>query len=260
MNKLLILACALCAVFAHAQEAGELKDERAYADVTWLCAHNSMSNEEDAWLLPNQHYGIKTLLEQGIHAQMWDVWMKDGIPTLRHGNGRFFDTKEKPLSQALEEVKDYLNAQPQAIITLILESYVDDEQLAQAVTKAGLMPMVYKGDITQLSPSLGQLRHDNTRLIILSDKPTSHFIHLWDVAVETNWENTQPKQLDNELRRGKASNTLFIVNHFIAALVPSQEQAEQLNSEQARAKRAQELELRYARKPNFWAMDFIRRK
>lgn len=258
MKRILPLLCLFG--ISLGQDATELSDERAYADITWLCAHNAMSNAEDSWLLPNQHLSIESLLKRGIHAQMWDVWMMDGRPTLRHGNGTLFDPQSKPLDEALEEVKTQLDAQPQAIFTLILESYISDEALAQAVTKAGLMPMVYKGEITKLNPSLGQLRHEGTRLLILTDQPTKHFIYLWDVAVETNWENKQPHQLDNGLRRGKSENALFIVNHFISAIVPSREQAAQLNKEQSRSKRAQELELRYARKPNFWVLDFINAK
>lgn len=243
-----------------AQDATELSDERPYAEVTWLCAHNAMSNAEDSWLLPNQHHNIASLLKLGIHAQMWDVWMMDGRPTLRHGNGKLFDPQSKPLAEALQELKEHLDSQPQDIITLILESYISDEQLAQALTTAGLMPMVYRGDITHLSPTLGQLRHEGTRLLILVDQPTEHFISLWDVAVETNWENKQPHQLDNKQRRGKSENPLFIVNHFITAIAPSREQAEELNDKQTRADRAQELELIYARHPNFWVLDFIKTK
>ncbi len=250
---ILILCLGLC----WGQEASELCDSRAYADVTWVCAHNAMSNAEDFWLLPNQKHNIASLLRGGIHAQMWDVWMKQGVPTLRHGNGRFFDPQNKPLLIALGEVKSYLEAQPEAIITLILETYIADELLAQCVTKAGLMPMVYKGGISSLSPRLGDLRAANTRLLILSDKPSSNFIQLWDVAVETNWENKSITKLDNKLRRGRADNPLFIVNHFISAAIPSCADARKLNTKQAQAARRQELELLYARRPNFWVMDFI---
>lgn len=253
LMKILPLLLGLCL----AQAAPVPDDARAYADVTWTCAHNAMSNAEDLWLLPNQYVGIAKLLEMGVHAQMWDVWLKGAHPYLRHGNGLLFDPQSKSLDSALGEVKSYLQAHPEAILTLILESYVDDELLAQCVEGAGLMPMVYRGKITAQRPSLASLRAANTRLLILSDKPTKSFLYLWDVAVETDWENKSPVQLRNGLRRGQPTNPLFIANHFVSAAVPSRADARLLNTPQSRAARTQVLEALYARRPNFWVMDFI---
>ncbi len=235
-----------------------LEDDLRYDNITWICSHNAMSNREENWIMPNQIWSIPQQLEHGIHAQMWDIWMLDGKATLRHGNGNLFDTGKKELLAAFIEVKNYLEKNPRAIITLILESKVDDSPILEALRESQLEPLRYKpaGKVKEW-PTLGELRKSDSRLIILCDRRTEHFIQLWDHAVETNWVNKKATQMNNKLRRGKAENALLILNHFVGNPFPSEIASKEANSKTILAKREKDIERLYKRRANYWTLDHI---
>ncbi len=257
-------SCAEKEILPHPQQSKyekrvlALEDSVHYDDVTWICSHNAMSNREENWIMPNQIWSISQQLEHGIHAQMWDIWMLDGKATLRHGNGRFFDTGKKELLIAFQEVKNYLDEHPRAIITLILESKVEDTPILEALRESKLEPLRYKPTgIVEEWPTLGELRKNNSRLIILCDRRTEHFIQLWDHAVETDWVNRKATQMNNRLRRGKAENDLLILNHFVGNPLPSEEASKEANSKTILAKREKDIERLYKRRANYWTLDHI---
>ena len=47
--------------------------ERPLDQVTLAGTHNSMSNEDEGWLAPNQGFGISRQLQDGIRAMMLDT-------------------------------------------------------------------------------------------------------------------------------------------------------------------------------------------
>ncbi len=235
-----------------------LSDETLYDEITWICSHNAMSNHAENWLMPNQLWSIPQQLEHGIHAQMWDIWMLKGEPYLRHGNGKLFDTGKKSLLAACKEVKHYLDEHPRAVITLILESKVDDNSILKALKDSGLESMRFSPPHQfQDWPSLGTLRKDNKRLIILCDRRTENFIQLWDHAVETDWVNRDAKLMNNKLRRGKPENPLLILNHFVGTPLPSRSASKIANSKAILEKRENDIDQLYQRRANFWTLDYI---
>ncbi len=234
-----------------------LRDAARYDEVMWLCSHNAMSNSDDKWLMPNQIWSIKKQLDRGVHAQMWDVWMHEGEPYLRHGSGLLADPAKKKLRLACEELKAYLDKEPRAIVTLILESKVDDAPIMKTLEEAGLLSYLLPKTESRDWPTLGELRKSGKRLIIFCDRRTQSFQQLWHHAVETDWVNKDVKALTNRLRRGQKENTLFIVNHFVCNPFPNKEAAEQVNTRQRLQQRVDALQRLYARQPNFLTLDFI---
>ncbi len=235
-----------------------LPDTRSYEEVSWLCSHNAMSNKEEKWLMPNQLWSIETQLQRGIHAQMWDIWYDDdGVATLRHGNGRFFDPGERRLDSACHALEEYLRKHPRAIITLILESKVDENDILASLQRSGAARYLYHPATHRSWPTLGKLRADNTRLLVFIDRRSAHFFPLWDHAVETDWVNRHPDKLNNKLRRGQPQHALFVANHFVCNPLPSQRAAQLINRRTALQSRAQQLQQLYQRRVNFWTLDFI---
>ena len=236
-----------------------VKDESAipYHQKLWLCSHNAMSNLEDAWLFPNQLYTIANQLKRGVHAQMWDVWDLDGKACLRHGNGTIFIPQYTNFEDALKTVKSYLDANRQAIITLILESHVKDELLWDNVVKAELENYVMNKENFSKMLTLGEMSELGQRLIIFSDCETNHFLYLWDHAVETDWANDDVTKMKDQLRRGKKENPLFIVNHFVTNPLPSPECSKLLNKESQILQRLEQLEKMYNKQANFIVLDFV---
>lgn len=238
----------------------ELPDNVPYDGVTWLCAHNAMSNSRDGWWCPNQNWNIPEQLEAGVHAQMWDVWKKDGELVLRHGNGKLFFPGSISLQDALGHVRVYLEGHPRAVVTLILESYADNEEVRRAFEKAGMAKYCAPAPVQQRWPTLGEMRKTGRRLVVMTDRPDGEGnwpMPVWKYCVETPWKAAAANRMANTLNRGLSTNGLLIVNHFVSTLVPMIENAEKTNVLKVLRGRSEALRRLYARRVNFWVLDFV---
>ena len=54
-------------------EKWHLPEDRYYHEVSFLTAHNAFSNEEDGYVQPQQKWGLKKQLENGIRGFMLDT-------------------------------------------------------------------------------------------------------------------------------------------------------------------------------------------
>lgn len=240
----------------------ELPDAVPYDGVSWICAHNAMSNSRDGWWCPNQNWNIPEQLKAGIHAQMWDVWKKDGELVLRHGNGRLFFPGTITLQDALDHVRVYLEGNPRAVVTLILESYVDNGEVRKAFEKAGMGKYCAPPPENQEWPTLGEMRKTGRRLVVMTDRPDGEGnwpMPVWKYGVETPWKTAAADRMDNTLNRGDSANGLLIANHFVSTPVPLLQNAEKTNALEALRRRAEALRLAYGRRVNFWVLDFVDR-
>ncbi len=238
-----------------------LPDAVHYDSVMWLCAHNAMSNSEDGWKFPNQQGKMETLLDAGVHALMWDVWMQDGKIVLRHGPEWAALLGSRPLQDALAELKAWLEEHPQAVVTLIFESYVEAVQLAAAFDRAGLSGMCYEWQEGKPWPALGDMRRSGKRLVVMTDRPgdgaPAWLLPVWKHCVETPWQASTAAELKNTFNRGDRKNDLLIVNHFVTPLTASRSISEQVNALNVLKAREAAVRREMGRTPNFWVLDFV---
>lgn len=236
-----------------------LPDNVRYDAVLWLCAHNAMSNSEEGWHFPNQQGKMESLLDAGVHALMWDVWMQDGKVVLRHGPEWAAVLGNRLLQDALGDLKTWLEARPQAVVTLIFESYVDAEQLAVEFERTGLSSMCYVREEGKSWPTLGEMRRSGKRLVVMTDRPgiaPAWLMPVWKQCVETPWQASAPAELKNTFNRGDKKNDLLIVNHFVTPLTASRGASEQVNALNVLKAREEAVRREMGRNPNFWVLDF----
>lgn len=230
-----------------------------YSDITWICTHDSMNALESGWLIPNQTRSIQRQLEDGVHAQMWDVWEQKGEIVLRHGPSWTRFLGSSPISKSLQVLKSYLEKQPEAIITLFFESYVTAESLAHEIKKSGLEHYIYTHDKNQDWPTLEFLRSSNKRLILFTDKPDPRIpglMPMWEHCKDTPWKASKPQDLKNTLQRGNPENQLLIVNHFTAHPLPDYIKSLRTNKPDFVLKRYMDIKRDLGQKPQFWVLDF----
>lgn len=237
--------------------------EPRYDQITWLCTHNAMNSSDDGWRFPNQKHTIAMQLDRGVRALMLDVWKQDDQIVLRHGPemARFLGYKN--LSIELKTVHTFLNHHPESIITLILESKVPAAEVTREFTRAGLDSYCHYQDPALPWPTLGAMRTSGKRLVVFSDRVTkadtvpNWYMPVWDHAWETNWEAKNTADLlAAKARRGKRSNQLFILNHFITTGLPKIEHAKTANAAPFLQKRVDLAQKTFLRKPNFLVLDF----
>jgi len=150
--------------------------------------HNSMSNEEYGWGIPNQHYSIPTQLSMGIRAFLIDThygkpqgtagqvvnWddSTDGDPSA-NGAGlylchEFCQIGASELTSELTKVADFLADHPREVLVFVNEDYISPADFAKAVTDSGLLDYVYTGS-TDRYPTLGQMIADDQRVVMLAE-------------------------------------------------------------------------------------------
>jgi hypothetical protein len=199
--------------------------EKAYNEVVFATTHNAFNYESGpiSFLFPNQNFPITDQLEYGIRGFMIDVHPYDGSdpaevdkPYVYHN---FSVLGSQPLTGTLTEIKDFLEVNPNEIVSIILECYVESNQIAWAMEDAGLLPYLHSQPEGEAWPTLQQMIDDSTRLVVFSDKDDAGFLawyhYVWDYAVETNWSNNSRGDFSCDFNRGEPENDLFIVNHFV---------------------------------------------
>ena len=80
---------------------------------------------------------------------------------------------------------------------------------------------------------------------------------VWDHAWETPFEAHAPADLKNVPNRGKKTNALLILNHFLSNPMPSPDLAGQVNRNPFLAKRLDDARTAFGRRPNFVTVDFM---
>lgn len=230
--------------------------DRRYNEVAYPTTHNSMSNRQEHWLVPNQNFNITRQLNDGIRALMLDVHSIFGRSYLAHGSPVL---GYKPLVAGLAEIRQFLVTHPHEIVTLILENRAPPAEIAQAMAEAGLGPYLYAHVPGQPFPTLREMVLSGKRLVLFTDRgggvyPWMHA--LWDYCVETPWKAKKPTELTSQRNRGDARNPLFIVNHFLTWPVASTRLAHQVNHNPFLGSRVQRFVQETGRLPNFIVVDY----
>ena len=190
---------------------------KQYNEVAYLTTHNAYNTDSEGFSLPNQHQGIADQLNQGVRAFMLDVYDFWGTPTQYHGS---FALGTQALSSDLTEIKNFLDANSNEIVTLILECYVSADDIEAELINTGLMSYVYTHIDGTAWPTLQEMINLNKRLVVFSDvadaSPAQGWYHyVWDFAVETHYSVNNVNDFTDAYNRGDSLNDLYIFNHFV---------------------------------------------
>jgi hypothetical protein len=190
---------------------------KQYNEVAYLTTHNAYNTDSEGFSLPNQHLGIADQLNQGVRAFMLDVYDFFGTPTQYHGSALL---GTQGLSSDLDEIKNFLDANSNEIVTLILECYVSADDIESELISTGLMPYVYTHLNGTAWPTLQEMINLNKRLVVFSDvadaSPSQAWYHyVWDFAVETHYSVNNVNDFTDAYNRGDSLNDLYIFNHFV---------------------------------------------
>jgi hypothetical protein len=230
--------------------------DRRYNELAYATTHNAMSNSDERWVFPNQHHGIARQLQDGVRGLMLDVHYDEGKPFLVHGKAAL---GKKPLAAGLAEITAFLDANPDEILTIIFETYVKPEDVQTAFEQAKLLKFAHEQKRGQPWPTLGEMRKANRRLVVFTDRdggayPWYHDV--WAFCCDTDWDNKKAEDFSSKVRRGKKSNELFILNHFLTNPLPSPRYAEQVNKNPFLIERIRRFMAETGRTPNFITVDF----
>ena len=230
--------------------------ERPLDGVTLAGTHNSMSNEDEGWLAPNQKFGITRQLEDGVRAMMLDTVDWDGEPYLCHGP---CELGAEPLADGLAKIENFLKAQPNQVLVILFQDELSVETMVEVMDAVGLSQRVWTWDgETVPLPTLGALIDAETNLVVLGEAghpPPAWYHHAWDLLTDTPYDFWDADDFTCDLYRGEASNPLFLVNHWVSRPLPDAEMAGVVNQAEILADRAQSCAEERGRPVNILAVD-----
>lgn len=237
--------------------AAELCD-RGFDKIAYATTHNSMSNSVEGWFPPNHSVPITDQLKDGIRGLMLDIHLHKDEPYLCHSN---CDLGKKKLTDGLREITDFLKANPNEVVTLILENYVEAEKVKQAFDTSGLLAMTYPHTLGEKWPTLRTMIEKNQRVVVLTSRDGGTYpwyLKMWKHAWDTRWKNSSIKDFTCKEDRGSSKNALWILNHFLGNPLSTPKLSLEANSNPFFLQRAQQCQKEAGRIPNFITVDFYR--
>jgi hypothetical protein len=180
-----------------------------------------------------------------------DVYMCHGFCEL--GDMRFV--------AALEEMRDFLVANPNEVLIIIVQDEgVAPADVAACFAKSGLEEFVYKGSVNPPWPTLREMVERDERVVVFAENnaegvPWYHATT--GVIQETPYFFKDPSAFSNVPNRGGTNGSLLLMNHWIqTAPAPLPSNAEIVNAYDLLLKRARACKRERRMIPNLVAVDF----
>ncbi len=183
----------------------------------------------------------------------------------------FCELGATPLSEALDQLHEFLVANPQQVVVVINQDAITPKDFVGAVKQAGLADMAYRGPVDGQWPTLQEMIDSGRRVVFLAEEHAGAapwYRLAYDGATqETPYtfpktaELTDPKLVaaSCESNRGTKGAPLFLLNHWISTdPIPLPSDAAKVNSYEPLLHRARECERIRGQIPNLIAVNFYR--
>lgn len=223
----------------------EPANEINYADYRYVGSHNAFTDHHFFKLMRQQDEPILVQLAYGVRGLMLDTYdWNQGWPfslvgpsgakvCLSHGSPGIIALTQKgvnyyqSLKYELRRVIEFMKANPQAIITIILENYADQfrtaQEIKEVIAEAQYDVLLKPADVPNKQwPTLGWMRENNKRLLIFTQRriDTDVTFHQFSRMMENQYSTTNESKLCNlreECRN--IGQELIAINNFPAVVV-----------------------------------------
>lgn len=185
-----------------------------------------------------------------------------GDPALYLCHG-FCEIGSRRLLPELEDIRDFLRANPEEVIVMVIEDYTTPDAIAADFQEADLAELAYAGPMTAPLPTLRSLIDAGTPLVIFleSGHPGVPWLHaaFEGAIMETPYTFHAPNDFSCRANRGGETALLFQINHWIESTpAPKPSNAEIVNSHDILLGRARECMQERKHLPNILAVDFYK--
>src|SRR5919108_4254885 len=175
------------------------------------------------------------------------------------------------LSSVLDDIHDFLVANPDEVLVVINQDYVTPADFVKAANDAGLGDLVYSGPITDTEPTLRDMIDSGRRLVFLAENHAGdaswYRLAYRSITEETPYtftkvgQLTDPEQLPASCKpnRGPERAPLFLVNHWISTdPIPLPSDAKKVNAYKPLLARMRECQRIRHHRVNLVAVNFYR--
>ncbi len=233
--------------------------DRPYDQVVFPGTHNSVAATQSGFgtLNANQTHPVLTQLEDGIRVLLLDVTYDGEETVLCHGPCAL---GSRPHIEVLAELRDFMLANPDAVLTIIYQDSVEPVDVEADFMAAGLVDLTYTHD-GGAWPTLGEMVTGGQRLVVTAENegpPPAWYQHVWDLTFDTPFTFMDASEFSCAVNRGQADNPLFLINHWLStdANLPDRSAAPLANSADVLTQRVEDCREATGRLPTFIAVDF----
>jgi hypothetical protein len=176
------------------------------------------------------------------------------------------------LEPVLRDLRDFLVANPGAVVAVVNQDYVTPADFVGAVEDAELGGLAYAGPLDQSRPTLGELVQSGERVLFLAENHAGaapwYRLAYKRITEETPYAFKKVAQLTDaaglpkscEPNRGPEHAPLFLLNHWITTdPVPLPSHAAKVNARDPLLSRTRECGRLRDHAPNLIAVNFYRR-
>ena len=165
-----------------------------------------------------------------------------------------------PVAPALRRMRDFLVANPDEVVLVIVEDTVSPSDLAAEFDKAGFSDLVYTGPTTPRWPTLRDLIESGRRVVLFTEsgKPGVPWLRpAFESFRETPYSFHKVEDFSCRANRGGDAAPLFLMNHWIETTpTPKPSNAEIVNESSFLLGRARLCAAERRHLPNVIAVDF----
>jgi hypothetical protein len=201
-----------------------------YDQWSYLTSHNSYAATDYGYFYAQQNLTIKKQLDQGVRGLKLAISVEKGQLLLCHKSPsltRLLCLGREPmlLQEGLQEVRSFLEQNPDELVTLFLEMYVKacSPLIDETFRKAGLEPYILRPELWSPThepwPTVDWMRSQNKRLVIFNYVENTEFcFNKWHHVAENQWGTTHPVKACKERPQSKKhqtrKRTLYLLNYF----------------------------------------------
>ncbi|QGG95718.1 PI-PLC domain-containing protein [Actinomarinicola tropica] len=263
--------------------------DRPYDEVVQPATHNSMSSPDVVEIWPEHDGDIAAQLDAGIRALLIDThhWtamvsaddlqrrapgtsdaVADALwplvrPFAEERPGTFLCHNHcafggMPFVDALDDVRAFLDANPDDVVTLVIQDAISVEETEAAFAEARLESYLYEPSGAGW-PTLGEMIDDGERLVVVAEvegPPPAWYLHAFDEMQETPFTVLRPDAFTCEPNRGPDDASLFLLNHWVQRVAPDRADALEVNAHDVLVDRARRCAAERGQLPDFLAVNF----
>jgi hypothetical protein len=165
-----------------------------------------------------------------------------------------------PLDDGLRAIRAFLDREPGEVLILVLQDQISPQDTRRAFLRSGLREHVATVRPGNPWPTLGEMINAGERVLVLSENATDPeipwILPAFEVTEETPYDVRSAAGLDCRPNRGGTGRPFLLLNHWIAAAIPSVKDATRINRRQVLLERARLCEGERGQRPNLLAVNF----
>ena len=271
--------------------------DRRLDEVVFAGTHNSMAASAENWLAARQTGGIGAQLASGVRAFLIDLHyggrsgdrIRTDLRSESDMDALALGTEERAAVEgvlvylgvpeedrevyfchvycelgatraidAFRGIHDFLRENPNEVIILVLEDFVDPADAMRALERGGLAQRALAWSPGQPLPTLGEMIERRSNVVVLAEEEggaAPWYLPAFDLLQETPYQFDDADDFSCAPGRGTSASPLLLVNHWLTVDPPNPGAAAEVNAADVLRERIASC-VRQRRQPNILAVDF----